>query len=454
MTGRLFITIFGLFWVARIATGQEAAADLQAALTRLSEQRTAIAAEKASLVNRLDEWEARLRERRRAWELLRLETGVDENRRSAREANVAAMEAEIATLESALDDYQAHLETNLHAAELPAYADLAAELREEESVAGRWQKVARFGASRLGELTGGQVLAGEAVSGSGEVLAGTFLLWGPLAFFAPDSGASGSAIPRDGIKPLLVPFSSAEHGAALDQILAGGVGALPLDPSGGRAIKTQAERATFIQQLKLGGVWVWPIVGLAVIATVVALLKLVQIVGASLAGKRALPALWDCLEQGNLDGAGARVEGMPEPLRALMVAALSRRDHSREALEDALLEQVIRWQIRWERGLPVLAVAAAVAPLLGLLGTVTGMIETFRVIGIQGGGQARPLAGGIAEALITTELGLMVAIPALIAHAVLARKAQSLVADLEGVAAALVEQLTTRSSPKGGAPDG
>ena len=86
-----------------------------------------------------------------------------------------------------------------------------------------------------------------------------------------------------------------------------------------------------------------------------------------------------------------------------------------------LLEQ----RNRLERWLGAIAITASVAPLLGLLGTVSGMIATFKAMSLFGAGDARAISEGIAEALITTELGLVVAIPALIAHALMSRRAKS-----------------------------
>ena len=88
--------------------------------------------------------------------------------------------------------------------------------------------------------------------------------------------------------------------------------------------------------------------------------------------------------------------------------------------------------------LPLIQVTAATAPLLGLLGTVTGMIKTFRLITVFGTGDAKSLSTGISEALITTEFGLIVAIPAIILGAILSRKAKSVVASMEQTAVSFV----------------
>jgi biopolymer transport protein ExbB len=79
----------------------------------------------------------------------------------------------------------------------------------------------------------------------------------------------------------------------------------------------------------------------------------------------------------------------------------------------------------------LLAVLGAVAPLLGLLGTVTGMIETFRIITVHGTGDPKLMSGGISEALVTTELGLAVAIPVMLLHTVLSRRVDHVIGDME-----------------------
>ena len=101
----------------------------------------------------------------------------------------------------------------------------------------------------------------------------------------------------------------------------------------------------------------------------------------------------------------------------------------------AKLDEVVATQAeRLNRGLPTLAIFAAVSPLLGLLGTVTGMIETFQVITLFGAGDPRLMSGGISQALITTQLGLAVAIPLLLLHSFLQGRANSLIAWLDQTA--------------------
>jgi biopolymer transport protein ExbB len=112
-------------------------------------------------------------------------------------------------------------------------------------------------------------------------------------------------------------------------------------------------------------------------------------------------------------------------------AGLGARDEDRETLESTLQESILHELPRIQRGIAILAVLGAVAPLLGLLGTVTGMIDTFRVITMFGTSDPKLMSGGISEALITTELGLAVAIPIMLLHTWLSRRTDHLIGDME-----------------------
>lgn len=95
-----------------------------------------------------------------------------------------------------------------------------------------------------------------------------------------------------------------------------------------------------------------------------------------------------------------------------------------------------------------MAITAAAAPLLGLLGTVTGMIKTFNLITIFGTGDAKSLSSGISEALVTTELGLIVAIPALILHGILSRMAKEKLGTLEQTALSFINGVVATRTGK------
>jgi biopolymer transport protein ExbB len=117
-----------------------------------------------------------------------------------------------------------------------------------------------------------------------------------------------------------------------------------------------------------------------------------------------------------------------------MHVTISHLHLGREALENVVAEAILREAPRVGRFGQVLTVMAAVAPLLGLLGTVTGMIATFDVITEHGTGDPKMLSGGISEALITTELGLIVAIPTLLLGTLLQGAAAAIQRSMERAA--------------------
>ncbi len=116
-----------------------------------------------------------------------------------------------------------------------------------------------------------------------------------------------------------------------------------------------------------------------------------------------------------------------------------------ETIESRLDEAIIRETPQLEKRLSIIKILAAVAPLMGLLGTVTGMIVTFQAITLFGTGDPKLMAGGISQALVTTVLGLVVAIPMVFLHSVLAARSKSLVQILEEESAGLVAQRSEKA---------
>jgi biopolymer transport protein ExbB len=121
----------------------------------------------------------------------------------------------------------------------------------------------------------------------------------------------------------------------------------------------------------------------------------------------------------------------PGPFSTIVQAALDNKDRSRDEIRERVEHQGRQEIAHLERGLGLLETIAAIAPLLGLLGTVLGMIEVFEVVSQQGAGQAQELSGGISQALITTATGLSIGIPALVAYNYFVGKAERLVLDIE-----------------------
>lgn len=134
---------------------------------------------------------------------------------------------------------------------------------------------------------------------------------------------------------------------------------------------------------------------------------------------------------------------------ATLFAIVNHSGDSREAAEKALREAMLREQPRLEKRLGLVSALGSVAPLLGLLGTVTGMITLFKVITEVGTNDARVLAGGISEALVTTETGLIIAIPILLIHGNLSEKLDNIISQLNVQSLALLNRMWPDSGRKG-----
>lgn len=135
-------------------------------------------------------------------------------------------------------------------------------------------------------------------------------------------------------------------------------------------------------------------------------------------------------------------------LSNLMKMVLQHKGTSYLTMRDELSDSG-RQEIRvLEKGLVILETIAAVTPILGLLGTVVGMIKVFNVITVQGVGEASALSGGISEALITTAAGLTVGIPALIFYYYFSKKAENLILDIENISNNLLKKIIAFRSNK------
>ena len=128
-------------------------------------------------------------------------------------------------------------------------------------------------------------------------------------------------------------------------------------------------------------------------------------------------------------------------LGRILAAGLATEGRGRERMKEAMQEAAAGVVHDLERYLTTLGTIASISPLLGLLGTVVGMIRVFNALLTRGAGNPAVLAGGISEALVTTAAGLVVAIPALIFHRFLLRKVDELVVAMEGQAAALLDRV-------------
>ena len=240
-----------------------------------------------------------------------------------------------------------------------------------------------------------------------------------------------SELPERGLRRQLRKFLGGESDVA------------PVDLSSGAALRQLTTHADLADQLRTGGPLVWPILLIGVIALSIVGTKLVGLARIHADTDRLMSRVGELAGQGDWEGCDTFVaaQGKRTPALRVLKAGLGARHRMREALESVLQEAILGELPRLQRGLAILAVMGAVAPLLGLLGTVTGMIETFRVITVHGTGDPQLMSGGISEALITTELGLAVAIPIMLLHTVLSRRVDHLIGDMEKQAVHLTNLL-------------
>lgn len=214
------------------------------------------------------------------------------------------------------------------------------------------------------------------------------------------------------------------------------------DISGGAAIQQLAHRQSFMDQLRSGGVLVIPILLVGLVALVLTVERLIFLGRVRHNTDALMTRVTDLVGQGNIKGAMDVTHPHRErPTGRVLMAGLQHRSDPGEVIESALSEAILRETPRLERFQGALKVCAAVAPLLGLLGTVTGMINTFQVITLHGTGDPRLMAGGISEAMVTTQVGLAVAIPIMIVAAFLGRRARNLSQDMEEKGLALMGAL-------------
>lgn len=196
-----------------------------------------------------------------------------------------------------------------------------------------------------------------------------------------------------------------------------------------------------IGQLSRGGVMMIPLSLISVIALTVALERAIFLRRRKIIPPGVVEAVLTLREGSHVEQALVVLKGQEGPFLNIVRAGLGRRGRSRPEIKEAIIDQGRQEIGVLERGLTVLETIAGIAPLMGLMGTVLGMIKVFSVISEQGLGQTQLLSGGISEALITTVVGLAIAIPTLIAFNYFTRKVETLVLDMEKYSARLIDKL-------------
>jgi biopolymer transport protein ExbB len=381
------------------------------------------------------------------------DTRASEERRSDRlEQNIRDNEQKIIALRTQLDkrlgslkelfghltgaagDIRANLNQSVVSAQIPGRTEFLDELIEKmssdtrlpsiEDIEKLWfeqqremvesSRVVKF--SRQVTMTNGKQRDMEVVRvGTYNLMSG-----GDYLEFNPDSGAV-SVLPRQ-------PDSKHQSSASDLQSASSGFTKVGLDPSGpfgGGLLRALINTPSLVERWHFGGIVGYVITGVFVVAILLALWRFAVLFAMSSSVSSQLKT-----QEPNTNN----------PLGRVLQVASENPNLDPESLELKLHEAVLKERPAIESGLNLLKIIAMVAPLMGLLGTVTGMILTFQMITLFGAGDPKAMAGGISQALVTTVLGLCVAIPTVLLHTLVNGRAQRILHVLEEQSAGIVAE--------------
>lgn len=425
---------------------------LEDSLTELRALREQAAAEKIPLSRKLSELETQLSQVRLAYQQVSRLVDTRTLDLTNLQNEIKSRHEESAYLSNLLGEYIRNFESRLHIAEIQRYrealetAKLAAENTSlsEQDIYQTQAKLLEVSLNRLHDALGGTKFDGTAVDTSGSIHHGTFVLVGPAALFESDDGRNiGTAEQRLGsLEPAVIPFGTPADAQTATQFYIAARGYFLLDPTLGNAHKIEQTEETLIEHIKKGGPVMWPIFILAGAALCVGLLKWLSMAFIRSPSQKRIAGLLKAVSARHQKAAVEAARTIRGPVGEMLVVGAEHLDQPRELVEEVMYEKVLSMRLKLERFLPFIAISASAAPLLGLLGTVTGIINTFKLITVFGSGDVKTLSAGISEALITTEYGLIVAIPSLLIHAFLSRKARGVINQMEKAAIAMINQLS------------
>lgn len=203
-----------------------------------------------------------------------------------------------------------------------------------------------------------------------------------------------------------------------------------------------------LELIEAGGWLMYPIVLCSVIAVAITLERLWALRRSRVVPEHMVAQVWHWLQHNELDAEKVRLVRDSSPLGRILAAGLEKRRAPRDDMKESVEDTGRHVAHELERFLNTLGTIASISPLLGLLGTVTGMIKVFSAIVNVGVGNPGALAGGISEALLTTAAGLIVAIPSLIAYRYLRGRVRELIVIMEEQAIKLIDAMHSGKSGK------
>ncbi len=430
--------------------------DLKKASAELAAVRQEIEVERLPLARQVTELELKLINRRA--ELAKAQRSQENQlvELNALKADAKRQAEEVKYIDSLVTEYARAFRSRLNFIEEPRYkvmlegveaAAATADLAAKEKFTRR-SVLLTTALQRTEAAQGGEAFEGKALDKQGLVQSGKVAVFGPVAMFASSSGAAAGLLQQELNKsdPTIAQLDPHLTDASRTLVTSGS-GELVLDPTLGNAFKLSAMKESLYEKFSKGGLVIIPLLGLGLASLILALVKWVQFSRVRLATEADLQTVLKHINTENSELALRHARSIPGLAGELLTTAVQHVDEKKEYIEEILYEKMLGARTRLERGLPFLALTATTGPLLGLLGTVTGMIATFKLISSFGSGDPKMLAAGISEALMATATGMGVAIPALLLHAFLSRKAKSILGSMEQTAVGFVNGVPHEDKP-------
>jgi biopolymer transport protein ExbB len=413
----------------------KAQADLEAALKELTATREKIAGEKVPLSQALSSAEDQLAIARKQLETAQRTRDLRNLDQSSLKAEIKQREDENMYMLNLLNEFSRNFgEKGLHITERKGHREKLdlAKAAHENTTATKEDKyqhsftVVEAALTRLEDLMGGTTYSGAALDAKGGLVEGKFAQVGPMVLFSnPDGSVAGFASEAKGSKEPVV--KGAEHsqifGASFAALTSDGESKIPSDFTMGQALRNLSNKNSIVRTFIHGGPIMWPMLFVAIAAVIVSLERTLFIFMENRRRNESqVEQIFSLVEKGDRPGAIRIAESSTDYVARVLGFALA---HAELSISQAISKASAQEIQRFTRGLPILDTIITAAPLLGLLGTVVGMMNTFSMMGGDELGAPAAITGGIAEGLIATAFGLLIAIACLFPNSYLNAKVET-----------------------------
>lgn len=444
-------------WIATVASAsaqdvreasKKAEADRQAAEARAAEVEAQIVSDRAALVAEVEKLEAQAKQLAADVQALQKGKTVGDERREKLADKWSEKEVEFREISGnvriAAKDIEALLNTSQLTALTPERLDKVGPVLDPgyfpdiDDISGLTD-VLLDEMKRSGQVT---LQQGAYVGRDGENHTGDILTLGKFTamYRAPEEIGFLTYAPESKKLFALITLPGRKMARGMQSYFEGKTAVVPIDLASGESLVGIGDRVSIVEEFKQGGNIMYPILVVGLVVVVFTTYKLIYLKRVHGDTDTIMGAVNDLADKGDWAGVDTIVQKHEKhnwPVVNVIREGIRARREDRETLESVLQESILRELPRLERGVSVMAVLGAIAPLLGLLGTVTGMITTFQVITLYGTGDPKLMSSGISEALVATKWGLCVAVPTMLIHTLLSRRVHGVVSDMEEKAVTL-----------------